>query len=225
MKTQIYYHFLSSKHAIDNLERKRRKVSTLDNLNDPFELMPYRRYEFEKRQQYIKVFKSVSTKWGILCFSQTREEPLLWAHYADNHTGIALGFEIPEGGLIEVKYVSTEIRTKFELTHDPNDNERKLLDLARIKYWGWKYEKEHRLLVPLKDCKQENGLYFISFGNNLKIRNIVLGCRFDHNKKNIEEISELAMQLGVDVIATRPGWGDYLIQECGTRTPQYRKHK
>lgn len=226
MKTQFYYHYLSSNNAIDDLKHKRIRVSTIDNnLNDPFELMPYRRYEFEKRTDYIKVYKSVSKKWGILCFSETWEEPILWAHYAKNHTGIALGFEMPEGELIKVKYVSSEIREKFELTPDQNDNERKLLALARIKFCGWQYEKEYRLVVPLKNRDPEKGFHIFPFGDKLKIRKILLGCRFDHNTKNIEEISELAMQLGVDVIATRPGWEDYLIHECGTRTPQYRKYK
>jgi len=225
METKIYYHFLSSEHAIENLKRKRRKVTTIDNdINDPFELMPYRRYEFEKRQQYIQVFKSVAQKWGILCFSQTWQEPLLWAHYADNHKGIALGYEMPEGGLKKVDYVSNPIRTEIELSHDQDENERNLLELAGVKYEGWKYEEEHRLLVPLKDCPQENGLYFIPLGDNLKIRNIILGCRFDHDEKNnVEEIKELAMGLGADVIATRPEWQGYRIQKCGTKTALYCK--
>lgn len=224
MDKQIYYHFLSSENAIKNLERNRIKVSTIDTLNDPFEFMPYRKYVFQKRQEYNKVFRAVSKKWGILCFSQTWEEQLLWAHYADKHKGIALGFEIPEGELLKVTYVCNEIRTKIELTDDQNDNEQKFLDLAKIKFQEWEYEKEYRLLVPLEDCERENGYYFISFGDNLKLRKIVLGCRFNHKKQEIR-ISELAKQLGVDIIATRPAWKDYLIHQCGTWTKQYRKHK
>jgi hypothetical protein len=220
MDKQIYYHFLSSENAIKNLERNRIKVSTIYTLNDPFEFMPYKKYPFQKRQEFNKVFEAVSRKWGILCFSKTWKEQLLWAHYADKHKGIALGFEIPEGELLKVTYSYNEIRTKIELRDDQNYNEQKFLELAKIKFHEWEYEKEFRLLVLLEDCEKENGFYFISFRDNLKIKEIVLGCRF---KDDINKILELAKQLGVDIIATRPAWKDYLIHQCGTRTGEYWK--
>ena len=131
MKTQIYYHFLSSKNAIDDLKRKMIKVSTIGTLNDPYEFMPYKRYNYQKRQEFNKVFKAAKNRWGILCFSQTWEEQLLWAHYADKHKGIALGFEVPEDELKEVIYVCNEIRTKIELTDDREENEQKFCRFSK----------------------------------------------------------------------------------------------
>jgi hypothetical protein len=222
MDKLIYYHFLPYKYAKDDLEWKRIKVSTIDTLNDPFEFMPYRRFsEREKRKSYDDVFQAVSKKWGILCFSKIYTEQLLWAHYAEKHKGIALGFEIPEGRLLEVTYTPDEIRTKFELSNDPNDNEQKFLDLATIKFHEWKYEKEYRLLVPLKDCKYQNGYYYKYFGNNLKLSEIVFGCRCTDNRK-VRIILELANQLRIDIVATRGGFEDYRIHRCGRRTPQYQ---
>lgn len=222
MNKIIYYHFLSFENAINNLERNRIKVSTIDTLNDPYEFMPYKLYVFQKRQEYNKVFKALSKKLGILCFSRTWEEQLLWAHYAEKHKGIALGFEIPEGEVLKVTYVCNEIRAKIELTDDQDDNEQKFIDLAKIKFQEWEYEKEYRLLVPLEECEKENGYYFKYFGDNLQLRKIVLGCRFNHKKKKIR-IAELAKQLGVDIIATRYAWKDYLIHKDGNKTEQYRK--
>ena len=34
---------------------------------------------------------------GILCFSLNWTSLLLWAHYADNHKGICLGFDLQDG--------------------------------------------------------------------------------------------------------------------------------
>jgi hypothetical protein len=198
------------------------KVSKIGTLNDPYEFMPYKRYNTQKRRDFNKVFRSVEKKWGILCFSQTWEEQLLWAHYADKHKGIALGFEIPEDKLIEVIYVCNEIRTKIELTNDSKENEQKFLDLAKIKFQEWKYEKEYRLLIPLAKCEQKEKYFFYPFGNNLKISRIILGCRFD-NEENEETISELAKQLDVVIIPTRSAWQDYRIHQCGTKTEKYRK--
>jgi hypothetical protein len=32
------YHYLSEKHALDDLENKRLKIARIEDLNDPFEL-------------------------------------------------------------------------------------------------------------------------------------------------------------------------------------------
>lgn len=223
MDKGIYYHFLSSKDAIDDLKIYGIKVSTLDTLNDPFEMMPYRRYGFKERQPYNRVFREISKKWGLLCFSQFRYEQLLWSHYAEGHKGIALGFEISKDKILKVKYTSKNMRTKFDLTDDPGENEKKFLNLAKIKYQEWGYEKEYRILLKLEDCTLDKGLYFMSFGDRLKIKEIILGCRF--NKKDIKLISVLADKLNIKVknrIATRPGWEDYKIHKCGTKTKNFR---
>ena len=167
MNEKIYYHYLSSELAIDDLIKERIRVSTLDTLNDPFEMMPYRRYEFEKRKLYIKVFREVKRRWGLLCFSPSWEEQLLWAHYADGHKGIALGFEILEDEILKLTYTPNEIRTQFDLTDDLEENIKKFLNLAKVKYKEWLYEKEHRILVRLEDCIMDDNLYFIPFGDRL----------------------------------------------------------
>jgi hypothetical protein len=223
MDKQIYYHFLRYEDAKDDLKNERIKVSTIDTLNDPHEFMPYRRYrDREKRKLYDKVFKAVSEKWGILCFSPTMNEQLLWAHYADKHKGIALGFEIPEGKLKKVKYDFTNIRTKFELSDDQSDNEQKFLDLAEIKCHEWGYEKEYRMLVPLNDFDPEKGFHIFPFGDNLKLREIVFGCRCkDPNEVKI--ILHYANKFSVDIIATRAEFEGYRINKDGTTTEKYRK--
>lgn len=220
MNEKIYYHYLSSELAIDDLIKERIRVSTLDTLNDPFEMMPYRRYEFEKRKLYIKVFREVKRRWGLLCFSPSWEEQLLWAHYADGHKGIALGFEILEDEILKLTYTPNEIRTQFDLTDDLEENIKKFLNLAKVKYKEWLYEKEHRILVRLEDCIMDDNLYFIPFGDRLKLKKIVLGCKFKGNK---ETILELKNKLNAEVIVTRPGWEDYKIHEDGTNTNQYKE--
>jgi hypothetical protein len=220
MKEQTYYHYLASKFAICDLRKERIRVSTLETLNDPFEMMPYRRYEFEKRKSYIKVFREVKRKWGLLCFSPSWEEQLLWAHYADGHKGIALGFEILKDVILKLTYTPNQIRTQFDLTANPEENEKKFLSLAKVKYKEWLYEKEHRILVKLENCVLDDSLYFLPFGDRLKLKVIVLGCKFNHDK-NMGNILELKNKFNAKVIATRPGWEDYRIHKDGSKTSQY----
>jgi len=221
MNKKIYYHLLSSQHAMEDLREKRIKVSTLDTLNDPFEMVPYLRYRsLERRAPYHKLRREISKKYGLLCFSQGWGEPLLWSHYADRHRGIAIGFEILQDEVVEVSYSSDPIRRQIELTNNLEANERLFLDLAKVKYKGWEYEDEVRILVELADCIRSGGHLFIPFGDRLKVGEIVLGCKFDHRGEK-ENIKDLAGQLGAIVIPSRQGWEDYKIRQCGTKTRLY----
>ena len=47
---------------------------------------------------------------GLICFSRTWSNPLLWGHYAEKHTGIALGFDVPDQLLSQVLYTSQRVR-------------------------------------------------------------------------------------------------------------------
>ncbi|MDD5289817.1 MAG: DUF2971 domain-containing protein [Patescibacteria group bacterium] len=222
MNEKIYYHFLSSKNAIDDLEQKRIKISLIDELNDPFELLPYLRYkEAKKRKTYHNIRKIVSKKYGLLCFSKKWEEPLLWGHYADKHRGIAIGFEILKDKILRVKYNTVPKRIEFELTKNQEKNIKLFLDLAKTKYKVWSYEEEYRILVELNN--RNDGHYFIQFGDRLKVKEIVLGCNFD--KKKYKKIKKLANRLHAKVIPTRQGWEDYKIRQCGTKTKEFQNIK
>ncbi len=227
MKEQIYYHFLSPADAINDLENEWIKVSTLGELNDPFELEPYLRYGFEERQPYHKVRWRISKKWGILCFSDDWKEPILWSYYAKKHKGVAIDFNILQDKVIKVDYTFDPKRQKIALTNNKDKDEKLFLDLAKIKYKKWEYENEFRILVELKDCipkdrlpQEKCDLSLIKFEDKLKIKEIVLGCRFNHEKEK-EKIVKLAIKLNANIIPARAQWEGYKIRECGRWSPVY----
>ncbi|MFH1326382.1 MAG: DUF2971 domain-containing protein [Candidatus Falkowbacteria bacterium] len=224
----LYYHFLKSKHAIDSLRNKRIKVSILDYLNDPFELKPY--LIAEGRSVYYKVRENLSKKWGLLCFSEDWRQSIMWGHYADKHKGIALGFEINKD-IKKVKYV--KYREKIKLTDDNKKNEKLFLDkLAFKKYECWEYEKEYRRWVELKNCEKDKSSkdkYYVNFNTNLKIKEIILGCKFNYGEIVVEELKELAKENGISIIIpTREEWSWYRINPCGKKQtlyfPEFKKH-
>ena len=71
--TKRVYKFTSAKYGISNLQNERLKLSTVDDLNDPFDLCP-----LDTTDPVIK--------WAILCFSRNWDNLLLWRHYGDSHT-------------------------------------------------------------------------------------------------------------------------------------------
>lgn len=226
MNKQIYYHLLSSKYAIHDLERKMIRVNTLGTLNDPFELMPYLRYSTGRKiKHYMEVRKKISEEYGLLCFSRTWTQPLLWSHYADNHKGIALGFEISGYEVFDVDYDPNPIRKQFNLTSDSELNEKLFLELAKVKYHKWEYEEESRLLLKLKNCIKIDGHFFVQFGNNLKVKEVRLGSDYDYRTNSSEYISKLATDRGANVVPCRLERQGYKINKDGRKAGMFERMK
>ncbi|MGG6325606.1 DUF2971 domain-containing protein [Vibrio cholerae] len=152
------------------------------SLNDPFEALPsmgYWEQFFEKlsfcgdgefsvlKEQYLKdsyendfgldVFK----EHGIISFSETHDNLLMWAHYADNHSGIVVGFDGNHEwfkALHRVRY-RKERNTEFMDFNDP----------YLYKSDEWSYEKEHRLIVKLSSTPVQvaSKQYLDSIGCNV----------------------------------------------------------
>ncbi len=215
----LYYHFLPSQFAIDDLAKQRIKVSTIDTLNDPFEMNPYMRCDDDIRPEYREERSRICDNYGLLCFCHDWRETLLWSYYADKHRGIAIGFDIPSDDVIEVCYTLNPTRQRVELTDNPREVEKQFLDLAKVKYGEWMHEREARVLVERKDWKDEpvdkcgkQALYrFRHFDNRLQVKAIVLGCRFPYSKA-WEDILREAKKLEAWIVPTREAWEGYKIR-------------
>ena len=218
-----YYHFLSSKNAIHDLERKMIRVSTLASLNDPFELMPYLRFTKSKEiKRYMDIRQQISNIYGLLCFSKTWQEPLLWSHYADKHKGIALGFEVYGLNIFDVVYDPNPIRKQINLTNDIKTNKNLFLELTQIKYKKWEYEQESRILLKLENCIMIDGHYFIEFGNFLKVKEVRLGSFYDYKVNSKEYILKLStINLGAEVMPCRLERQGYKIVRDGVIDYEY----
>ena len=131
--TMRVYHLLPRKWALCDLKHDRLKVATFDDLNDPFELRGVRLENRDDRHRFNCWRNLTATKVGLLCFSKSWRNPVLWSHYADEHKGICLGFDVPESCLSEVKYVPE--RLQFEQLVPDEDQLQRLLR-TKFKDWG-----------------------------------------------------------------------------------------
>ena len=164
------YHFLPRKHALSNLINQRLKIATFDDLNDPFELWLAKLENRETRKSYRKWRDEISQIYGLLCFSKSWGDPLLWSNYADRHKGICLGFEASDVIGKDVDYV--EKRTPLNFPPDLELVTRTLF----TKYKGWSYEQEWRVYVRLgKRNPEDRHHYFQEFDENLKLKEVILG--------------------------------------------------
>jgi hypothetical protein len=174
------YHFLSAEHALDDLQRKRIKLSEIDKLNDPFELWCVAHGD-RKIRAALRAYKTeMAQRFGLLCFSRGWHNPVLWSHYADSHRGICLGFEVVDEGLLKaVTYVTA--RRPLQLPPTPETMEQ----LNFTKYGGWSYEEELRGWVSLEERDASTGLYFCSFDEKVQLREVIAGPLCDTHQATI----------------------------------------
>lgn len=167
------YHFINEKFGLQAIEKQRLKASTLDDLNDPFELFSIDMSSSLEFREALRVYRSgLAYKTYIICTSKSWKSPLLWSHYADRHKGMALEFEVPNEMLHHIKYQKSRIKIDEARIKNGVTTQIRLLT---TKYKEWEYEDEARMFVHSEEIKFEGNLPFYYFNQNLKLTSVILG--------------------------------------------------
>ena len=103
------YNLMKDKWARKALRNRRLKLSLFEDMNDPFELFPVSFKKEEDRQMFTQLREVINTDVGVLCFSRTWSNPVLWSHYGERHKGICLGFVVPDECINKINYVEKRI--------------------------------------------------------------------------------------------------------------------
>jgi hypothetical protein len=189
------YHFMKEEYALKALINKRLKISNLDQLNDPFELLGVVFPTEAHEKAFVKMRASMSETLGIICFSKECDDPVQWSHYAEHHKGICLGFDIDENNLLKrklcrVKYLPVRLSLPDDFL-DPKCRDKSaefMMDIFNTKYEKWSYENEYRVFPKLDE--RIGNFYFFEFNDDLILKEIILGC------KSTPEKSELYRYMG-----------------------------
>ena len=161
------YKFTTAQYGISNLEKKRLKLSTIKDLNDPFDLCPLdtRDPAVADAMNFVSLHFWKTT--AILCFSRNWDNLLLWSHYGASHTGICLGFDISECDPGSNYDTDVIYQPNLLQIRDPQDID---LDLAnrvsRTKHESWSYEQEVRMFVNLTEPPDAARLNWMEFGRS-----------------------------------------------------------
>ncbi len=161
------YHFLNAHYGIDDLRNGRLKISRIMELNDPFEFLGVDLSDRQFRWALRKTKAELSKTKGLLCFSKTWTNPVLWGHYADRHRGMCLGFDVPESILGKVQYVDSRPARPDVL------DEAFMKRLLFTKFSHWQYEQEYRAYVQLDEAVE--GLYYSEFSAQLALKRVIVG--------------------------------------------------
>src|SRR5947208_1929464 len=116
------YHMVPLKFAKANIELRRLKIATFSDANDPFEAKALNlrgRHNREARKLLNHFRASQDEQTGMLCFSRSWTNPVLWSHYAEGHKGVSLGFDIKADLVEEVRYKDELLTTRLSDETDP----------------------------------------------------------------------------------------------------------
>ena len=210
----LYYKFRSAKqdkHLEDIFKKQRLFAATRNKLNDPMEGI-YKLVESDKPSNtssvsninerkdiidFVKAIKNVKNQYRICAFSRNKNTLLLWSHYADSCSGIAIGFKLKEVAEenqqfgTDVDYIDNIMRMNLEIKKNQGP-EILAKDILSKKLKDWEYEDEARVLTKKNYVPIE--IKSVVLGPNISrestkyIRKLVEEYENAYNKTHKEEI-------------------------------------
>jgi hypothetical protein len=197
------YKFLSCKFGLKALREQRLKISEVRYLNDPFELLPFDISDPMIRKGVLTIRNEMGSGYGLLCFSRNWHNPVLWAHYAESHRGLCLGFEVPHDDQHAVAYVERPIKLE-RLDRDFANS------MLFTKYEHWRYEEEIRMWATL--AERSGSFYFCGFGPKLRLVEIIAGAGCPLSRRKLLQTLG-SHQDGIRIVKARPAFDAFRVVE------------
>ena len=183
------YHFTTARYGLDNIDRRRLKIATIPDLNDPFELLCVDLTDKNLRKSMHGWKKRIGLTTGMLCFSENWANPVQWSHYTDKHKGLCLGFDVTEKSIFPVLY--DKLRSKDEaeqMLKCGKSSEAQIKKFLSTKFAHWAYEQEHRVFVDLIDIDPVTKLHFCDFSDDMRLVEVIVGAHSDVERAQIKAV-------------------------------------
>lgn len=150
------------------------------------------------------IHRAFNENVGILSLSEISDNDLMWAHYADRHNGLVLCFDEQHTFFNRRRTENDEFYfvRKVRYSDDPPvslatiDGDALLITKGR----KWSYEREWRMLVPLKDATRSmtvvgDTVHLFAFPPDV-LRGVILGANATLNTEAsvrdlLTDVSEL----------------------------------
>ncbi|MGF1761865.1 DUF2971 domain-containing protein [Aliivibrio kagoshimensis] len=188
------------------------RASTRTALNDPFEIIASDEYLIDMvmslsifkekgrsktRDEAIEFLGSSESEGaddvfflnhGVISFTETRDNLLMWAHYAEQHQGMVIEFD-SKHEFFSSKYVTKNNSHEGRLSRVLYRKERLasvnnyLMELYLHKSDEWAYEKEHRLILDLVTADKK-----LIHKNKVDSFSVVLNMDFQAEKQRHSDL-------------------------------------
>ncbi|MFM2388543.1 MAG: hypothetical protein RLZZ437_98 [Pseudomonadota bacterium] len=212
------YKFLSAQWAKEAIVKRRLKISLLHGLNDPWDGHAVSFQSEAERNAWQRAIATLSQTKGLICTSRNWSDPVLWSHYADQHKGVALGFDVMAEAL-PVTYQRELIKFPKEfLTQLTADKMDLTLRALSTKFTNWKYEDEVRFFTKLDEPDLLSGHFFMKFGIHLELKEVIFGARYSNPADETLILSIIRKFPNVDCVKARLGNKTFNVEKDETWT-------
>lgn len=177
----IYKYRMWNDHTKEGLKGNTVYCNTVESFNDPFDMFPsypttnemvtklekcvrekfWHKYAGCKISEIapalLKKFllaedRKRNTKYGVACFAEFENNILMWSHYAKDHTGVCIGYEMDEDFLDESGMQHKLIKVQYDNqrpSFNPySENSFEMTEqIITTKFKVWQYENEYRVLM------------------------------------------------------------------------------
>jgi hypothetical protein len=207
------FYMTSAKSGEVILRERRLKLARFGELNDPFELSLIDNRPQDARKMGQLITDHFHETIGVVCFGAHWASPVMWAHYADKHAGVALGFDVPDELLTKIDYTDRKISVPFGSHLPMHGLSAELLNKIRMtKATDWSYEREYRVESELNEKDPITSLYYVKFGAQITPREIIIGHRGTWTTSTIRSILGTVTQ-PVRICKARPAFGKFEMVE------------
>ncbi len=194
---KLYKFFDTNLLSIASLHENYFWLSNPSQFNDPFDsninLIEYDNKVNEKLKDTAK--RNNIPNIGVTCFSEIINEPLMWAHYANNYYGFVLELNTET---IRVHLDKSERRFSLnpvlyfdEFIKVKNTDSFALEYLLTAKSSKWSYEKGWRIITDVNENKEFDR---IAFYEPIAIKALYIGHRlFDENESIFNLLESIFM--------------------------------
>jgi hypothetical protein len=147
--------------------------STLQSLNDPYEnILCYDIMSYDDHGLYLDnvrdELEKIKDNIGIFSLSRNRSNLVMWSHYANNHKGYCVEFDLtPEKFIKGENYDLIQSDVDYDAPLNTAYNRNNIKSFFSHKYTDWKYEEEVRFI------SDKSGLHKFKEGS---IKAIYLGA-------------------------------------------------
>ncbi len=172
------YHFINAHYGLAAIRDQRFKLSTYDDLNDPFELYAATLRDRDIRETFRQLKEELATTMALFCCSTAWKSSLLWSHYADRHRGIALELDVDDKLITHIEYRKNRTRVdKSIMDAQLQINPGRALGsrIMATKSIDWAHEHEARIQFDIRNLDQTKKPFFASFNEQIRLIGVILG--------------------------------------------------
>jgi hypothetical protein len=129
-----------------------------------------------------KLRQALGQALGILSLTEDPAHTLMWSHYASRHFGVAVEFDENHTWFSQKMTPSDDLRHLVQVSYIQNPHPRTWrqvsgTDMLCTKNAEWSYEREWRIIRPLKDGTEISAGKVCFDVPSDAVRSIILGCR------------------------------------------------